>query len=268
MSSLSEEMKNFGKVWGDLVASKMQSKNLAKFNVIVDMLSDTDYLDKLFNNKDFSSYREQVSCALARLMLTMGVFDVNESATCQVSSCGNRVTRSRGIFRGSGMCAMHHENHFGHLITKPTLDDFMAEDRTAVPLVEFLSSKDNSTVHSFHFLKAVADFKSISSPKIRLRSVKVIEKKFLTVEAPMKIEDCEKSIAETMEQVKAIDEDRPKTPTSLFKGIETDARQRLSDVFDNEFTKSKQFERFCSSYRLPDELKGAAVNQRKQSQGF
>lgn len=262
-SVLSKRLNEVSTVWIDIVKKHMQEKNIEKLQEVIIMLGDVKFLDGLFNGAQYKEHRDQISASLGRMMDMFGIQDPNAQGNCQSSNCLNKAVRSRGLFRSAGFCARCHADQFHSMCDKPTLQDFLLDERASSMLTQFLN--EDGQIAPFQFLRSVSDFKAITSQKIRLRAVMAIKRKYLDADAALKVDISEKALAEVLEKIDNIDEESPRIPTSIFGNVENDVRESLTKIFDTRFVKSQYFERFVASYRLS---KVDAAIAEKQRQGL
>jgi hypothetical protein len=261
-SAFVKRMNDVSNVWMEIVKKQMQENNLQKLREVLDMLGDKQFLDKLFNDAAYKEHRDNISAGLARLMNMFGISDQNAATNCQVSNCLNKVVRSRGLFRSAGFCAMHHHDHFTAMCEKPALQDFLLDERASAMLTEFLTEEDDMS--PFHLLKAISDFKAISSQQIRSRSINAIKSKYLETGAKMPVTLSQDGRSDILEKIDAINDDSSShISTGLFGGIEAEVREHLGQSFDTKFVKSEYFQRFKASYMLTNVDQKIAEKQRQ-----
>lgn len=258
---LSEQLNLFGRVCVPILEGKIRDKNLHRLLEVIGALGDTEYLDSLFNSLNFTELRDDIAAELEKLLSVAGVMllKVDTRVVCQVSNCTDMSPRSNGSFQRSDMCVRHHYKHFHRLILKPTLCDFLVDERASAFLADFLDRCGQ--LNAFHCLRAIeADFKSVSSAVSRLREAKRIQRKFLCLRAPMKVDINEESfdtLAYRFEQIENGPNQR--IPFQFFSAIEDELRALLDELFNAEFVRSAEFASFSERFRLPQELELIAM---------
>mmetsp|Transcript_7807 Transcript_7807/g.15058 ORF Transcript_7807/g.15058 Transcript_7807/m.15058 type:complete len:439 (-) Transcript_7807:268-1584(-) len=279
----------------EIMKAHLQEKNYNKLKHLFEIYGAGGFLSAVLDNEDYQSEKKELyghlSKVLKRQMLQLErQRNARKPKQCAAYQCSNGAAPQIGNFIGSKYCAYHHMLRYANKLKEPVLEEFISDSEASPYFAQYLSAFEATIVDEqketlngtkpltlFNFLRAVNAYEELSSG-LRLQRAEIVARKYLKASSSNFV-GVDKAVCD---KVRADMEAPPKSTRSpnvhprrarrsslgsylpsreLFEPVCSLVRSRLKAVFSPGFLKSRQYETFSKTIRLPPELVKLAEKQ-------
>lgn len=243
-----------------IIGPNMQPKNVDKLREVIQYFGGEHLLSLLLNDPNYKQERDTIEGAVGALVAPLIEEERDRRARCADPECENPHLKAGGGFRGSPLCAYHHNEVVERHLKDPSVMHFLVEDGRNYKPFQAVADKHFSA-NSSAFVLAIHNYEHKAAPNVRRLFAEAIHEKYLAKGASNPVELGEEhraKIEKVLQNLKNMERPEP----SLYSEAARSVLSHMDPAF-NEFKASKDYKSYVEGFQLPKHMKKEATAQKK-----